>query len=89
MPRYIDADELINFIDARGTGLGITVANRCNFKEIVSMIPTADAVAVVRCKDCKYWTGKDYDGCCIKNGLATRFANDFCSNGENKKWINF
>lgn len=44
----------------------------------------ADLVAVCRCKDCAYWTGKDYDGYCIKNGLATRFANDFCSGGERR-----
>ena len=44
MPRYIDADKLIEFIDKRGTGLGITVANCCNFREIVNLIPTEDVV---------------------------------------------
>lgn len=48
-------------------------------------VADADAVEVVRCKDCKYWTGKDYDGCCIKNGLATRYANDYCSYGERRE----
>ena len=37
---------------------------------------------VVYCNECKYWTGKDYDGDCIKNGLATRMKDDFCSYGE-------
>ena len=45
----------------------------------------ADIVEVVRCKDCLYWTGKDYDGCCIKNGLATRYAKDYCSYAERKE----
>ena len=80
MPRYIDADELINFIDARCTGLGITVANCCNFKEIVSMIPTADAVAVVRCKDCKEYNGHRY---CNYHADPVE-DNDFCSYGERK-----
>ena len=40
---------------------------------------------VVRCKECKFWTGKDYDGCCIKNGLSTRFSKDYCSYGERRE----
>lgn len=44
-----------------------------------------DLVEVVRCKDCKLWTGKDYDGCCINNGLATRYATDYCSYGERRE----
>lgn len=52
--------------------------------EYAKYLPTADVVEVVRCKDCQYWTGKDYDGCCIKNGLATRFAKEYCSYGERK-----
>lgn len=47
-------------------------------------IKDADVEEVVRCKDCLFWTGKGYDGCCVKNGLATRMANDFCSYGERK-----
>jgi hypothetical protein len=53
--------------------------------EDILKIPAADVVEVVRCKDCQYWTGNDYDGCCIKNGLSTRFAKDFCSHGERKE----
>lgn len=57
--------------------------------EVDDSVPNAatavDFVEVVRCKDCKYFTGKDYDGCCIKNGLATRFAKDYCSYGERKE----
>lgn len=36
----------------------------------------------VRCCQCRYWTGNDYDGCCLANGLITRYANDYCSYGE-------
>lgn len=52
---------------------------------LIRDLPAVDAVEVVRCKDCKMWRGNDYDGCCIKNGLATRMANDFCSYGERKE----
>lgn len=43
-----------------------------------------ECVEVVRCKDCMSWRGKDHDGVCIENGLATRMANEFCSRGEKK-----
>ena len=51
---------------------------------VPNVATVVDFVEVVRCKDCQYWTGEDYDGCCIKNGLATRYANDYCSYGERK-----
>lgn len=41
---YIDKNELIEFIEKRGTGLGVTVANCCNFKDIINMIPTEDVI---------------------------------------------
>ena len=53
--------------------------------DLVEKHPAADVVEVVRCKDCKLWTGKDYDGCCINNGLATRYATDYCSYGERRE----
>ena len=51
---------------------------------VPNVATAVDFVEVVRCKDCVYWTGKDYDGCCIKNGLATRYAKDYCSYGERR-----
>ena len=75
MRRYINADILMADLIHRNC-LPATV------KRAINEAPTADVVEVVRCKDCQYWTGKDYDGCCIKNGLATRYANDYCSYGE-------
>lgn len=47
---------------------------RNNFMEIES----ADAVPVVRCKDCKHWLKGD--GSCFPHADY----NDFCSNGERK-----
>lgn len=41
---YINTEKLIKFIDERGQGLGITVANCCNFKDIVLMMPHEDVI---------------------------------------------
>lgn len=52
--------------------------------------PTVDAVPVVRCKDCRHWSGRKYNvhingflPWCRFSALQ-REANDFCSYGERK-----
>ena len=55
-------------------------------------IPSVDAVAVTRCKDCVHWDddpdtyGADDGpkGKCMKS-FETMYANDFCSYGEPKE----
>lgn len=52
--------------------------------------PTADVVAVVRCKDCKYNAFQQPNGtihCHAKRNLICEFRNpdDFCSYGERKE----
>ena len=53
------------------------------------LIPTVDAVSVVRCKDCKHWTYDNYhkhNYCSNKFGL--RYVcpeNNFCSYGERRE----
>ena len=49
--------------------------------EQIREMPTIDTVAVVRCKDCKYW---DY-GDCYRLELSR--PDDFCSYGELKEEI--
>ena len=44
--RLIDADALEQLIDVKGANLGITNANRCNFKDMLKMTPTVDAEPV-------------------------------------------
>lgn len=78
MRRYIDADNYKKDLIHLGFLPNLVVS-------VLDKQPTADVVEVVRCKDCKFFTGKDYDGCCIKNGLATRYAYDYCSYGERKE----
>lgn len=48
----------------------------------VNIVPSADVVEVVRCKDCKFW-----DSDCIWCelwGNTQEYGNGFCSYGERK-----
>ncbi|MGN0665606.1 MAG: hypothetical protein ACI4KF_03665 [Huintestinicola sp.] len=50
---------------------------------IVENAPAADAVEVVRCKDCKYYVNHDLCYCRNKKGLTDIVKpDDFCSYGE-------
>lgn len=90
MSRYIDADKIIYtwLIDNDGKEHdGVTL------QSVIDMIPTADVVEVVRCKDCKHrpidtqeeGNGFDYDfpeeyGCpgyCDDGYYSQRFKDDF------------
>lgn len=48
--------------------------------------PTADVVAVVRCKDCEYGRYSETFGMyrCQKVGGSMRLADDYCNYGERK-----
>lgn len=88
--RLIDADALMKtvfndvvLVDGEVKGVGLILA------ETVDSAPSIDAVAVVRCKDCKH-----YDmGVCLKiysdgnvhsAAWQKRKPEDFCSYGERK-----
>ena len=54
-------------------------------------LPSADAVEVVRCKDCKWykknyssWNGKEFKICAREPTEPSRRPDDFCSYGERK-----
>ena len=83
MPRYIDADELLQNIeelirvrldwrsDSREERQGLNVA-MC---EIISA-PTADVVEVVRCKDCDYSMGITEKKCPMWENIGDQ--NGYC-----------
>lgn len=93
MARYIDADKAIELIKNYGKGAisdGLTTLDAVDdivyLAKGVDLIPTADVVEVVRCKDCKHF-GKDmgygkHD--CKKYEMPYCLENDFCSYGERK-----
>lgn len=56
------------------------VATFCEASLTAKKMPTIDAVEVVRCKDCKYYEGKNTY--CANDILATPY--DYCSRGERR-----
>ena len=58
-------------------------------KDLISEMPTVDAVEVVRCKDCKYGEVDDVDFhdqyLCNISGSDWNCGNHFCSYGERKE----
>lgn len=45
----------------------------------IILVPAADVVEVVRCKDCINWNGND---CITMHGLSAPRPDDYCSRGE-------
>ena len=89
MPRYIDAEKALEefdeWVDTTGA-LGKGTSYYYEARSCIEDVPTADAVEVVRCKDCgnmgKLVKGyKDGCGCCMVHGWIVS-PEDFCSWGE-------
>lgn len=83
MPRLIDVDEaykiLTDYYNHR------TETQHEALKEALSKVPTVDAVEVVRCKDCEFYT--EDEKWCRWLGLIGAFNEDgFCSHGELDVW---
>ena len=83
--RLIDADEaIINF----GFEWDDIPPTREEFVRFLKKQPTADAVEVVRCRECKYRfknNGHSRDGCPIIDANIWMDDDDFCSHGERKE----
>ena len=86
MMRLIDADALIDEIKhtlwdwESVDGIMSSTVLKQTISDINNM-PTIDAVEVVRCKDCKYYEGKNTY--CANDILATPY--DYCSRGERRE----
>lgn len=80
MSRYIDTELLDNTVDELNrNGYDISGTTLVQVKNILSHIPTADVVEVVRCKDCVYHYNPLADCCGVP--FVTN-DDDFCSWGE-------
>ena len=81
--RYIDADKLAKTYMLKGKDK-LRLATVINELELA---PTEDVVAVVRCKDCKYWqdnnNGYPHDEC-RWGKEETPNSDDYCSFGERR-----
>lgn len=71
MKDLIDRQEAIKALCRAGCGSGYC-GESCDDVKAIENMPSADAVEVVRCKDCKWHTG------CHSS------QNDYCSWGERK-----
>lgn len=74
--RLIDSDN-IEYIDPESDLYG-----RYALEEDINMIPTVDAVPVVRCKDCKFGRDKPYGIWCSGKMMPSEW---YCADGERKK----
>ena len=79
--RLIDADALVSLEEVKRKG--------CAYIEEINNAPTIDAVPVVRCKDCKYYTipTKPYKSTtpyCLRKAKTKMQSDGFCSCGERK-----
>ena len=66
-----------------------TESEQAVVRNFLAKLPKVDAVEVVRCKDCEYWSG--YGGRCkhwgspLAGTVHYTNAGDFCSYGERKE----
>lgn len=94
MARYIDANLLLEQLNKKKLEVGkVRYVEGFNdaimrVRSMISSSATADAVDVVRCKDCRHWyspTKDDAHYCRIPQGLNGVVAEeDFCSYGRRK-----
>ena len=74
--RLIDADEIPYKDLSEGHGFCWVT-----FWDWIKKMPTADAVEVVRCKDCRYFKSS----VCPLANIEEPQPNDYCSYGEKKE----
>ncbi len=82
MTRLKDADSLIEKLDTfndRVHGDTHFICGIESAKEIIDNEPTADAIPLIRCKDCRYHDGLNR---CEVWDMHKTDANDFCSAAE-------
>lgn len=95
--RLIDADEMaVNETEAYMSAqikldnpitLGLNSCAHRKMQQLIADTPTVDAVPVVRCKDCKYFSrDKEYNRawCNYSTGSVETAVNGFCFRGVRK-----
>lgn len=92
MPRYIDKDELVIWLNAvDGIIADGTVHPQTLYKQIITDIEnfgSADVVEIVRCKDCVWYKKTPWGDemlCQWWTDWIPTDPNDFCSCGEKKE----
>ena len=79
--RLIDASELIQVMCVNmDSGEQFDKATHC-----VDVMPTVDAVPVIRCKDCVHWDCYDSETYCGEHGIFNTDMNSYCSYAKRKE----
>jgi len=85
MSRYIDADELVRYMEERQERLkdDESLWELSVVETFLGRASSADVVEVVRCKDCKWWDSEEHN-CVIRDSYGWDYKpTDYCSYGEN------
>lgn len=93
MPRYIDADALLERMESRLKQLRTEYGDHDHYTDgfdeglvAVEDADTADVVEVVRCGNCKYfYKGRMGNRCTISLGLKVPHRDAWCCYGERKE----
>jgi hypothetical protein len=87
MSRYINADALISILNAKADmAMGTPKVVFFSVAKMVELLPTADVVEVVRCKECKHCLTDDNTMYCERaTGLDQILPNDYCSYGVRRE----
>jgi hypothetical protein len=85
--RLIDADALAKFIDyGHLNNPNEKLYSENDIREMIDMMPTVDAVPIVRCKDCKhYYALNEVRGNCSEYNFIEKIPIDYCSWAERKE----
>ena len=88
----IDRDELLRNIEAdidiSVTGARNMEAVKCCLQTLLDDVrnsPTVDVVPVIRCKDCKHYTGYECQRSKVSNIRVITNEDDYCSKAEKKE----
>lgn len=90
MADYINREALVDTLTAKADmALGTPKEVFHAAAKMVNLLPAADVVEVVRCRDCEQWKrnsgfADSPNGHCFYHCIDTN-GNDFCSYGERKE----
>lgn len=85
MSEYIKREDAYKYLDEQLVEVFTGETFLDALKQIIAKLPSADAVEVVRCKDCKGYTPADetYGTCYAYKGVYGKIKpTDYCSYGE-------
>ena len=86
-----DIEESVVFTVSRGQRNSPEIRGANKVIDQIKQMPTADVVEVVRCKDCVHYT--IINGTCLllscKEQTVRVYEDDYCSNGLNKRKVNY